>query len=452
MTDRTPPDFKAFSSEAYSYSREKYLSELEPQYVERPHEMKSGAGPAVNRFPPELIIAAGCLIAMITWGPRSAAGAMQLPVLDTFGWSTQAYSFAFAIQSLLWGLAQPLAGRLADAYGSQRILISAVVFYAFGVLLMTVSSTPLTFTLTAGVITGIGLSGCSVAFIIVGVGKMVPGRMRPIAFGLIGGSGSFGQFVFSPLAGGLIEAYSWQTACVVFAIVLLTIIPLSYLVASKSMKETEETENDGQVDLRWYETLGDAIANRSYMLVVIGFFTCGFQLQFITVHFQRYVVETGLSPQVGYWAFALVGLFNVAGSLGSGWLCQKFPARYVLAAIYFLRSVLTLVFINLAPSPFYAYMFGALSGLLWLSTLAPTSAIVNLLFGTRNFGMLYGFAFCSHQIGSFCGVWMGGIIREWTGNYDAFWYFSIALGVISALISLPIVEKPAVPRQRLAVA
>jgi MFS family permease len=400
---------------------------------------------------PWIIVAAGCFIAMLTWGPRSVAGAMQLPVLNTYGWSTEAYSFAFAVQALLWGLFQPLAGRLADTYGSQKVMIGAGLLYALGVLLMTVSPTPLTFTLTAGVITGIGLSGCSVAFIIGGVGKMVPPAMRPLAFGLVGASGSFGQFVFSPLAGALIQTYSWQTACVVFAIMLLAIVPLSYLVASKSMKETAG-DNGGLEDLPWHQTLRDAIVNKSYMLMVIGFFTCGFQLQFITVHFQRYIVESGLSPNVGYWAFALIGLFNVAGSLSAGWLCQRYPARYVLATIYFSRSVLTLVFINLAPSPIYAYMFGALSGLLWLSTLAPTSAIVHVLFGPRNFGMLFGFAFCSHQIGSFCGVWMGGVLRSMTGNYDAIWYFSIALGVISAVISLPIVEKPAEPRGALAAA
>lgn len=398
--------------------------------------------PKSSRFiRPEFIVAAACMIAMITWGPRSAAGAMQLPVLNTYGWSTEAYAFAFAIQNLLWGLGQPFSGRLADAYGSQRVLIGGAILYAAGVVLMTISTTPATFTLTAGVIWGFGLSGCSVTLIISGVGKMVPEKMRPLAFGLVGASGSFGQFVFSPLAGWLIETWNWQTACIVFAAMLALIIPLSFIVASKSMKETS-AESGGQPDEQWWCALRDALRDKSYNLVVIGFFTCGFQLAFITVHFQRYVVESGLTADVGYWAFAMVGLFNVFGSIGSGWLCQRFPARYVLASIYFSRSVLTLIFINLAPSPYYAMAFGALSGLLWLSTLAPTSAIVNVLFGPRNFGMLYGFAFLSHQVGSFAGVWMGGIVRQNTGNYDLVWYVSIALGVASALISLPIVEKP----------
>ncbi len=294
---------------------------------------KQTSAPA-RMVPPELIVAAGCLIAMITWGPRSAAGAMQLPVLQTYGWSTEAYAFAFAVQNLLWGLGQPIAGRLADAYGSQRVLISGSLLYAVGVVLMTVSTTPAAFTLTAGVIWGFGLSGCSITLIISGVGKMVPPNMRPIAFGLVGASGSFGQFVFSPLAGWLIETWNWQTACIVFAFMLGAIVPLSYLVASRSMKDSRADNND-EVDESWWKTLRDAMRDKSYMLVVIGFFTCGFQLAFITVHFQRYVVESGLSANIGYWAFALVGLFNVAGSIGAGWLCQRFPSRYVLASIYF---------------------------------------------------------------------------------------------------------------------
>lgn len=393
-----------------------------------------------NYWPPAVIIAAGCLIAMLTWGPRSAAGAMQLPVLDSYGMSTEAFAFAFALQNLLWGFGQPFAGALADRFGTQRVLITGGLFYALGVALMTVSASPTMFTITVGVITGFGLSGCSLTLIVAGFGKMVPERMRPLAFGLASASGSFGQFVFSPLAGGLISTVGWQATCLVFAAMLLMIVPMSFFVASKSMKETSAATGVRMMSIG--ETLREAIWHRSYMLIVIGFFTCGFQLQFITVHFQRYVVESGLSANVGYWAFALVGLFNVVGSLVSGWLCQHYPSRYVLAAIYFLRAVLTLVFINLAPSPVYALMFGALSGLLWLSTLAPTSAMVNVMFGPANFGLLYGIAFCSHQVGGFFGVLLGGLIRASTGSYDLTWYLSIALGVASALISLPIIEKP----------
>jgi len=395
---------------------------------------------SLSPWPPVVIISAGCLIAMLTWGPRSAAGAMQLPVLETFSMSTEAFAFAFALQNLLWGFGQPFAGALADRFGTQRVLIMGGLFYAAGVALMSVSSTPLAFTVTVGAITGLGLSGCSLTLIVAGFGKMVPEHMRPLAFGLASASGSFGQFIFSPLAGGLIGAVGWQTTCLIFAVMMLMIIPLSWFVASRSMKDAAAVTGTRVMSIG--ETLREAIWHRSYMLIVIGFFTCGFQLQFITVHFQRYVVEAGLSANVGYWAFALVGLFNVAGSLLSGWLCQRYPCRYVLASIYFLRALLTLVFINLAPSPVYALIFGTLSGLLWLSTLAPTSAMVNQMFGPANFGLLYGIAFCSHQIGGFFGVLLGGLMRAWTGSYDMTWYLSIALGIASALISLPIVEKP----------
>jgi len=391
-------------------------------------------------MPPELVIAAGCLIAILTWGPRSAMGAMQLPVLDTFGMSTEAFAFALAIQNLIWGLGQPFAGALADRFGTMRVLASGGALYAAGIALMTVSPGPTAFTLTAGALTGIGLSGCSLTLVVAAFGKLVPPHLRPLAFGLASASGSFGQFLFSPIAGALIEASGWQVTALVFAATLLSIIPLSWCVASTSMVDQAKTSGHEVVSFR--DALGEALRTRSYMLIVIGFFTCGFQLQFITVHFQRYVVESGLPANIGYWAFALVGLFNVFGSIASGWLCQHYPSRYVLAAVYFLRSVITIIFIMLPPAPAHALIFGAASGLLWLSTLAPTSTMVNQMFGTSYFGMLYGLAFCMHQVGGFFGVLMGGVLRAWTGSYDATWYFSIALGVASALISLPIVEKP----------
>ncbi len=404
---------------------------------------------ATRKLPPELMIAAGCLIAMLTWGPRSAMGAMQLPILDTTGMSTEAFSLALALQNLLWGFGQPFAGAAADRFGTMRVLATGGLLYATGIALMPFSASPAAFTLTAGVLTGIGLSGCSLTLIIAAMGKLVPPHMRPLAFGLASASGSFGQFVFSPVAGALIQATGWQTTALIFAFTLLSIVPLSWCVASQSMADLAKTSGKQAVSFR--EALWEALNTRSYMLIVIGFFTCGFQLQFITVHFQRYIVESGLPANIGYWAFALVGLFNVFGSIASGWLCQRFPSRYVLASIYFSRSVITLIFIMLPPSPYTALAFGALSGILWLSTLAPTSTMVNLMFGTSYFGMLYGLAFCMHQVGGFCGVLMGGLMRAWTGSYDATWYFSIALGVASALISLPIVEKP-VGRQALTAA
>ncbi len=405
----------------------------------------NGTVAKARSLPPEIIVAAGCLIARLTWGPRSAMGAMQLPVLDTFGMSTESFALALALQNLIWGFGQPFAGAIADKLGTLRVLAGGGLLYAAGIALMTVSSSPSAFILTAGALTGLGLSGCSLTLVVAAFGKMVPPRMRPLAFGLASASGSFGQFLFSPIAGALIESSGWQTTALIFAATLLMIIPLSWCVASKSM--ADEKAAGGAAPVSFREALWEAVNTRSYMLIVIGFFTCGFQLQFITVHFQRYVVESGLPANVGYWAFALVGLFNVVGSLGSGWLCQRYPCRYVLAAIYFSRAVLTLIFIMLPASPTYAYVFGALSGLLWLSTLAPTSAMVNLMFGTSHFGMLYGLAFCMHQVGGFSGVLMGGLMLAWTGSYDATWYFSIALGVASALISLPIIENPWAGRQ-----
>jgi MFS family permease len=228
---------------------------------------------------------------------------------------------------------------------------------------------------------------------------------------------------------------------------MLLILPLSMFVASAPIRKDPNVQQQ-----TLGEALREAFSHRSYVLVVLGFFTCGFQLAFITVHFQKYVVEAGLSPQVGYWAFALVGLFNIVGSLSSGWLSNRVPRRYILSAIYFGRSVVTLIFILTPPSAMSAYIFGAMSGLLWLSTVPPTSAIIGQMFGTRYFAMLYGFAFFSHQVGGFMGVLLGGVLREQTGSYEIVWFLSIALGVASALINLPVVERPVVRKDQPATA
>jgi predicted MFS family arabinose efflux permease len=245
----------------------------------------------------------------------------------------------------------------------------------------------------------------------------------------------------------MIQTVGWKETTIGFGILMLLILPLSLFVASAPIRK------DGVGDQQTLgEALREAFAHRSYVLVVLGFFTCGFQLAFITVHFQKYVVEAGLSPQVGYWAFALVGLFNIVGSLSSGWLASRMPRRYILSAIYFGRAVVTLVFILLPPTAMSAYLFGALSGLLWLSTVPPTSGIIGQMFGTRYFAMLYGFAFFSHQVGGFMGVLLGGVLREQTGSYEIVWILSIALGVASALINLPVVEKPVVRKDQAATA
>ena len=401
------------------------------------------AQPEGRKVSPEIIILAACAMSMLTFGPRASSGNFQLPILSAYGWGSDIFSFALAIQNLLWGLGQPFAGALADRFGSVRVLSGGAILYAAGCALMAVADTPATFTLAAGVMIGFGLSGCAMSLVVGALAKLLPESKRAMGFGLVTAAGSFGQFLFSPLSGAMIQTVGWIETTIGFGILMLLILPLSMFVESAPIRKDPNVQQQ-----TLGEALREAFSHRSYVLVVLGFFTCGFQLAFITVHFQKYVVEAGLSPQVGYWAFALVGLFNIVGSLSSGWLANRVPRRYILSAIYFGRSVVTLIFILTPPSAMSAYLFGAMSGLLWLSTVPPTSAIIGQMFGTRYFAMLYGFAFFSHQVGGFMGVLLGGVLREQTGSYEIVWFLSIALGVASALINLPVVEKPVVRKDQ----
>ncbi|MBX9758689.1 MAG: MFS transporter [Beijerinckiaceae bacterium] len=403
----------------------------------------ASAGPTRrSKFPPEVVIAAGCLIGVITFGPRSAIGQFQLPILGDFTLGSDVFSFAMALQYLFWGLGQPFAGALADKYGTGRVLTFGAIVYATGLSLMSWASTPLSFNLTAGVLVGLGISACSFNLVLGAFSKLLPPERRSMAFGLGTAAGSFGQFLFSPFAGGMIGAFGWVPTAFTFSAIILICIPLSLALATREPPgKAAQVAGDGPKQT-FGQAITEAFSHRSFVLLTLGFFTCGFQLAFVTVHFQRYVVEAGLPAHIGYWAFALVGIFNIVGSLTSGWLGDKMPKNYILCVIYLSRALVTLVFIMTPVTPFSAFAFGILTGLLWLSTVPPTSGLIGVMFGTRHFSMLYGFAFLSHQIGGFMGLMLAGVLRESTGSYDVVWWLSIALGVASALINLPIVEKP----------
>jgi predicted MFS family arabinose efflux permease len=403
----------------------------------------ASAAPAKAAYSAGAIIAAGCLISMLGFGPRSVIGFFQLPVITENGWGRDIFGLAIAVQNLMWGVGQPFAGAVADRYGVTRVLIGGLLLYAAGLVLMTVSSSPTIFTLTSGVLIGFGLSGCSFNLVLAAFGKLLPPEKRPMALGLGTAAGSFGQFLFSPLAVGLIDATGWRASLLVFAGLLIATIPLAVFLATTPRSAAPEPEADratlGQV-------LSRAFGHASYVLLVLGFFTCGFQLAFITIHLPAYLKDVGVNPSIGPWVLGLIGLFNIVGSIGSGYIMTRMPRRYLLAAIYLLRSLAIIALLALPPSPALALGFGAAMGLFWLSTVPPTSSLVMTMFGTRDMAMLYGFAFFSHQVGGFLGGWLGGVFYEIYGNYDLIWYGSIALGVASALINLPIVEKAAPAR------
>jgi MFS family permease len=385
-----------------------------------------------------VLIAVGCAIALISFGPRSALGQFLTPLSFEHGWGREAFSFAIALQNLLWGAVQPFAGGVADRFGPVRVLCAGAILYGIGLAGMAYAPSTLTLDISAGVLIGFGLAGCSFPMVVGALGKLVPESWRAFAFGAGTAAGSFGQFLFSPLAHALIEAFSWQTALLVFAAMMLLVLPLSVLLATPrdaAISPAARPQSGRQA-------LSEAFGHRSYVLLVLGFFTCGFQLAFVTVHLPSYLVDRGLGADIGAWTIALIGLFNIVGSLASGWLSSRVPKRYLLSSIYFARALSIVVFITLPASVPSTLVFGAITGLLWLSTVPPTSGLVALMFGTRWLTMLFGFAFFSHQVGGFLGVWLGGLAFESTGSYDLVWWLSAFFGVASAVINLPIVERP----------
>ncbi|MSP45000.1 MAG: MFS transporter [Xanthobacteraceae bacterium] len=388
---------------------------------------------------PVVLIAVGCAIALIAFGPRSALGQFLTPMSFDRGWGRETFSFAIALQNLLWGAAQPFAGAVADRFGPVRVLSVGAVLYAIGLIGMATATSTLMLDVSAGVVIGFGLAGCSFPMVVGALGKLVPESWRGFAFGAGTAAGSFGQFLYSPLAHGLIQAFSWQTTLLVFAGTLLLVLPLSLVLATPPAPPRAAGAPQLQSSRN---ALIEAFGHRSYVLLVIGFFTCGFQLAFVTVHLPSYLVDRGMGADAGAWTIALIGLFNIVGSLGSGWLSGRMPKRYLLSIIYFGRALSIVALITLPPSTASTLVFGAVTGLLWLSTVPPTSGLVALMFGTRWLTMLFGFAFFSHQVGGFLGVWLGGLAFEATGSYDLVWWLSVFFGVASAVINLPIVEKP----------
>jgi MFS family permease len=405
--------------------------------------MTSMTAPAARSFGwriPIVIVLCGCLISVLTFGPRSSLGFFLTPLSQANGWGRDVFALALAIQNLLWGLGQPFAGAIADKFGAPRVLSAGTALYALGLFLTSTATEPGVLHLSAGVLIGLGLSGCAVPAVIGALGKLLPDDWRVVAFGAVTAAGSFGQFLFSPLAVHFMDLYGWQNTLVIFSGLLLLVIPLSMtLIAPRRVDGGTSAAIPAQ---SLTQALAEAFGHRSYVLLVLGFFTCGFQLAFVTVHLPSYLVDRGLSVEVGGWTLAIIGLCNIVGSLGSGYLATIMPKRFILSFIYFMRALSIVAFITLPASPAATFIFGAVTGLLWLSTVPPTSGLVALMFGTRWLTMLFGFAFFSHQVGGFLGVWLGGLVFERTGSYDAIWWLSVLFGILSAVINLPIVEKP----------
>ena len=396
---------------------------------------------SVGRRTPLFIVICGCAIALLSFGPRSSLGFFLTPLSQANHWGRDTFAFAIAIQNLLWGVGQPLAGGIADRFGATRVLMAGALAYALGLALMAHATSVGVLDLSAGVLIGLGLSGCSFNLVIGAFGKLLPAEWRSLAFGAGTAAGSFGQFLYSPIGVALMDKFGWHEALLIFAGVTMLILPLSLALATPRGPAATPAVSLPPQSFR--QAMAEAFGHRSYVLLVLGFFTCGFQLAFVTVHLPSYLVDRGLSTEIGGWTLATIGLFNIIGSLTSGYLGNRIPKRYILSTIYAMRALSIAVFISLPAGPITTIIFAAVTGLLWLSTVPPTSGLVALMFGTRWLAMLFGFAFFSHQVGGFLGVWLGGVVFDAYGSYNPVWWLAVFFGVMSALINLPIVERPA---------
>src|SRR5688500_7002405 len=385
---------------------------------------------------PAVVIGAGCLIGLVSFGLRSSFGLFTDPLSAVRGFDRETFAFAIAVQNLVWGLGQPVAGAIADRYGSARVLAGGGVLYALGTVLMAQSTSGTALALTGGVLLGLGLAGGSFMIVLAAFARLVPEDRRSWAMGLATAAGSLGQFLFAPLGQGFIAAYGAVTALVLLS-GFVALVPLLALALTGRGEQSDEPEGSTR------EAIRGALSHPSYLLLTAGFFVCGFHIAFVTTHLPPYLGDLGFSASLAAWSVALIGLFNVIGAYTAGVLGGRMSKRLLLSGIYFSRAVAFLLFVVLPTSTVTVLLFGAALGLLWLSTVALTSGLVALMFGTRHAGMLFGFVFLSHQVGAFAGVWLGGAIYEATGAYDAMWWLCIALGLAAAIVHLPIHERRA---------
>jgi len=385
------------------------------------------------------VLACGAAIVTLSMGIRHGFGLWLQPITQAQGWTRETFAFAIAIQNLAWGCFGIFAGMLADRFGAFRVLIGGALLYAAGLAGMALSPNALVFGLTAGILIGAAQAGTTYAVVYGVIGRQLDPARRSWAMGVAAAAGSFGQFLMVPVEGFLISNAGWQQALLILAGVVLMIMPLAYGLREPGFAAGGTPAKRDQTIL---QALREAFKYPSFQLLMAGYFVCGFQVVFIGVHMPSYLKDKGLSPQVASYALALIGLFNVFGTYIAGSLGQKLAKRKILATIYLGRAVAISVFLWAPLTPLSVYVFSSVMGLLWLSTVPPTNATVAQIFGVAHLSMLGGFVFFSHQIGSFMGVWLGGLLYDRTGSYDIVWYLAIGLGVFAALVNLPVREAP----------
>lgn len=386
-----------------------------------------------------IVIISGCLISAVGFGARSSLGLFLEPLSSARGWSRETFGLALALQNLFWGLGLPLAGMLADKWGASRVIAAGALVYATGLFFMGLVESPFLLYLSAGILSGLGIAFSAFSLALAVMVRMVGPERRSFILGLGTAAGSLGQVVFSPLSQGFINSLGWASALGLLALIVLSMVPLAFILPGNSSgikhKQTE-------IDQSLRDALGEAFAHRGFVLLTTGFFVCGFHVAFITVHFPAYISDLGLAPSIGAWSLSLIGLCNIAGSFLAGFVGQAFSKKYSLSAIYILRALLITILLLSPKTPMLILCFAASMGILWLSTVPLTTGIIAQVFGIRYMATLFGIVFLSHQIGSFLGVWLGGVLYDATGSYDGMWWAGVILGLAAAAIHLPINEKP----------
>ena len=382
------------------------------------------------------VLLCGAAVVTLSMGIRHGFGLWLQPVTQSQGWSRETFSFAIAIQNLVWGFSGIFAGMVADRFGAFKVIVGGALLYALGLIGMAIATTPLMFSVTAGVLIGMAQAGTTYAVIYGVIGRNIAADKRSWAMGVAAAAGSFGQFLMVPTEGFLISSFGWQEALIILGVASLMMVPLAWGLREPGFSGGSAFRREQTI----FQALTEAFNYPSFQLLMAGYFVCGFQVVFIAVHMPSYLKDHGLSPQVAGYTLALIGLFNVFGTYAAGVLGQRLPKKNILAFIYLARAAAIALFLLAPLSPLSVYVFSAVMGLLWLSTVPVTNAAVAQIFGVAHLSMLSGFVFFSHQIGSFLGVWLGGYLYDRTGSYDLVWYIAIALGVLAALVNLPVKE------------
>lgn len=384
-----------------------------------------------------LVLIAGCIVLGLNLGIRQSLGLFLPDMMAATGWSASTFGLALAVQNLVWGIASPVGGMLADRFGSAKTIIGGTALYVAGLWLMGHAETVLQLHLGAGILIGLGVGATTFPIVLGAIGRSFPPEKRSLALGIASAGGSVGQFVMAPISSGLNGAFGYASALLIIAAMAMLMVPLSAALRGRS-----EGSHDDEGPQTLILALREAGGHRSYWLLNMGFFVCGFHVAFIAVHLPAFVQSCGLPNSVAANGLALVGLFNVFGTLTAGWFGGRFPKRWGLSMIYFLRALLIIVFVLGPKTEFTILLFSAIMGMLWLSTVPLTSGIVGAVFGPRYVASLFGFVMLSHQIGAFFGAWMGGWVFDRTGSFDLVWYTAAALGLMAAIVHMPINESP----------